>query len=163
MPQIDQVAETFASQFFWLILTFGLAYLVIGRGMVTKVQATIDDRDARVAQDLATAEAARHEADAVEERWRAQENAAREAVQARMAEARAKAAAETEALLKASDAQSNARIAEAEARIAAATATATAEIEQLSAELARDIVARVSGAEVSEDVARGAVKAVMHG
>jgi len=163
MPQIDQIAETFASQFFWLILTFGLAYLVIGRGMVTKVQATIDDRDARIAGDLATAEAARREADAVEERWRAQENAAREAVQARMADARAKAAAETEALLKASDAEHQARIAEAEARIAAATRSARSELEALSAELARDIVARVSGATVSEDVARGAVKAVIHG
>ena len=163
MPQIDQVAATFASQMFWLIVTFGLAYLIIGRGMVPKVQRTMDDRDARVAADLATAEAARTEADAVEEQWRAQENAARDAVQKRMAEARATAASESERLVKAADAEHAARIEAAEARIAQASAGAAAEIENVAADLARDIVARVSGASVSEEAARGAVKAVMHG
>ena len=37
MPQIAQLAETYASQIFWLLLIFGFVYFVIGRGMVPRV------------------------------------------------------------------------------------------------------------------------------
>ncbi|RZM11681.1 MAG: ATPase, partial [Sphingomonas sp.] len=33
MPQLSQVAATYASQIFWLLVTFGLLYFVVGRGM----------------------------------------------------------------------------------------------------------------------------------
>ena len=59
MPQISQLAATYASQIFWLLLTFGFVFFVIGLGMVPKVQGTIDSRDKSVADDLAAAEAAR--------------------------------------------------------------------------------------------------------
>ncbi|UUL82808.1 F0F1 ATP synthase subunit B family protein [Sphingomonas qomolangmaensis] len=163
MPQIEQVAATFASQLFWVVLTFGLAYLIIGRGMVPKVQATMDDRDTQVAGDLQAAEAARVAADADEENWRSQENAAREAARQKLAAAKAQATARTEATLAASDAEHQVRVSAAEAQIAAASQAASGEIEGIAADLARDIVARVSGAPVSEDEARGAVKVVMHG
>ena len=64
MPQIAQLSETFASQIFWVLLFFGLVFFVIGKGMVPKVMATVDARDASVAADLKAAEAARAEADA---------------------------------------------------------------------------------------------------
>lgn len=163
MPQIEQVAATFASQLFWVVLTFGLAYLIIGRGMVPKVQATMDDRDTQVASDLKAADAARVAADADEENWRLQENTAREAARQKLAAAKAQATTRTEATLAASDAEHQMHVSQAEAQIAAASQAASGEIEGIAADLARDIVARVSGAAVTEDEARGAVKAVMHG
>ena len=72
MPQIAQIASTYASQFFWLFLTFGLIYLVVGRGMVPKISGTVQARDNRIADDLAAAERARGEADAREEAYRVQ-------------------------------------------------------------------------------------------
>lgn len=163
MPQIEQVAATFASQLFWVVLTFGIAYLVIGRGMVPRVQATMDDRDTQVEGDLAAAEAARAAADADEESWRSHENAAREATRQKLAAAKAEATARTEATLAASDAEHAARVSAAEGRIASASQAAAGEIEGVAADLARDIVARLSGAQVSDAELRGAVKAVMHG
>ena len=55
MPQIAQIDATFASQLFWLIVTFGIIYLVIGRGMLPKIGATVDARDKRISDDLAEA------------------------------------------------------------------------------------------------------------
>lgn len=161
MPQISQLAATYASQIFWLLLTFGLVFLVVGRGMLPKVQATMADRDAHVAGDLAAAEAARLQADAQEERWRAAENAARADAQGLIAEARAKAATANEAKLAEANEASSARIAEAEARVAAASTAAMAEIEAVAADAARDIVARISGADVSVTEANAAVKEAM--
>lgn len=161
MPQISQLAATYASQIFWLLLTFGAVFLVVGRGMVPKVQATMADRDKVVADDLAAAEAARAAADAQEEAWRVKENAARDAAQTLIADARVQAATASEARLKAAGEASDAHIAAAEARIAAASATAMQEIEGVAAEAAQDIVARVSGAKVTKTEANKAVKAAL--
>ena len=37
MPQIQQLAATYASQIFWLLITFGLLYFGIARTMLPKV------------------------------------------------------------------------------------------------------------------------------
>ncbi len=163
MPQIAQLAATWASQLFWLLLTFGIVYFFIGRGMAPKVQATVDQRDKTVADDLAAAEAARVAADAAEETWRAHENAAREAAQKKLAEARGVAAQATEKQLAIAGGEIDARVAEAEARIASATTAAQAEIATVAAEAAQDIVTRISGVKVSATEAQAAVKAAING
>jgi F-type H+-transporting ATPase subunit b len=163
MPQIEQVAATYASQIFWLLLTFGLVFLVVGLGIVPKVAGTIDDRDRIVTDDLAAAEAARVAADETEERWRVQENAARAAAQARLAQAREAGSANTAQTLAKAQGEVEAKVAAAEARIADASAAARAEIEAMAADAARELVARLSGAEVSVAEAQNAVKAALHG
>jgi len=55
-------------------------------------------------------------------------------------------------------------IAAAEARIQAASNAAMAEIETVAADAARDMVARISGVNASDEAARNAVKAALaHG
>lgn len=163
MPQIEQIAATYASQIFWTLLTFGLVFFVVGLGMLPKVLSTVDERDKTVSDDLAAAEAARVAADAAEEQWRTQDNAARSAVQKRIADARAKGAIKAEKTLATAGAKIDAKIAEAEARIAEASAAANAEIESVAAEAAQDIVARLSGAKVTAAEAKKAVKAALNG
>jgi len=163
MPQISQLAETYGSQIFWLLITFGLVYFVIGRMMATKVVANVEQRDKTVADDLASAEAARAAADQAEEEWRAQENAAREQARAKLAEARTKGAKASETRLAAANAELDAKGAEADARIAAARSAAMSEIDNVAAEAAREIVSRVAGADVDATEARKAVESVRHG
>src|SRR5690606_39562491 len=97
MPQIAQLADTYASQIFWVLVFFGFVFFVIGRGMVPKVMATVDARDKRIADDLAAADAARKAADAEEEAWRVQANRQRAEAQELIAKAKAEAAKATEA------------------------------------------------------------------
>ncbi|MBS0283271.1 MAG: ATPase, partial [Proteobacteria bacterium] len=78
MPQISQLAATYASQIFWLLLTFGIVFFIVGRGMLPRVQKTIDSRDRSIADDLAAASRARDEADKAEEAWRLRDHANRE-------------------------------------------------------------------------------------
>src|SRR5688500_9832169 len=136
MPQIAQLADTYASQFFWLLIFFGFTYFVIGRGMVPKVLATVEARDAQIAADLAAAQAARDEADRQEEAWRARENENRAAAQALLAKAKAEAATKTEQRLGAAQTNIDPRVAGAEARVAAARDAAMSEIEVVAAEAA---------------------------
>lgn len=158
MPQISQLAATWASQIFWLLVTFGAVFFIVGRGMLPKVQATIDSRDKSIAGDLAAASAARDAADRAEADWRQRDQAAREKAQAVVAEARQRAAKASEATLNAANAEQMAKVAEGEARIRDAAARAGTEIEAVAVEAAQAIVARVAGVEVSADEARAAVK-----
>jgi F-type H+-transporting ATPase subunit b len=158
MPQIAQIDATFASQLFWLAITFGLIFLVIGLGMVPKISGTVEARDARIAGDLEAAERARAAADEVEEanRLRAEQDRA-EALKVTQA-AKEASARETEAKVKAADAEINAKVEAAEARLRASTEASLAEIENVAAEAAQDMVAKLSGASVSRDQAAAAVR-----
>jgi F-type H+-transporting ATPase subunit b len=161
MPQIAQISEIFASQLFWLVVTFGLLYVVVGRGMLPKIEATVDARDQRIAGDLAAAEAARASAETLEtaNRERADANRA-DALKVTQA-AKEAAAREAEVKLKAKDAEAAARVSEAEDRIRAASLAAQGEIENVAAEAAQDIVARLTGKTVSRGAAADAVRAAL--
>jgi F-type H+-transporting ATPase subunit b len=165
MPQIRQLTDDgfVSSQIFWLLIVFGLVYVVVGRMMATKVVSTVEQRDKAVTDDLVAAEAARTAADAAEEQWRAQENAAREQAKRKLAEARAAGSKATEQRLGAARAELDARTAEAEQRIAASRTAAMSEIDAVAAEAARDMVLRVAGTEVEISDARRAVESVGHG
>ena len=164
MPQIAQILETYASQFFWLMIVFGLVYFTIGHGMLPKVEATMDARNRKIADDLAAAELARAEADDLGDSGEADLTAARTAAQAKSASAKAKAAKDADARLAKADAEISAKITAADAELAKATAKALSGIETVAAEAAADIVAKVSGAKITSAQAAKAVKAVMsHG
>ena len=162
MPQIAQLAETYLSQIFWLIVTFGLVFLVVGRTMLPRVQATIDDRDTRIQGDLTAAAAARDAADRAEAQWHARDAANRERAQALLADARQQATRASEATLGEANRAQAERIGAREASIRAAADQAIAGIETVAAEAAQAIVARVSGAQVSAEEARVAVRKVLH-
>ena len=157
MPQIAQLALVYQSQWFWLLLTLGAIYLLVGRGIVPKVEATVDARDAQIASDLAEAERLRSEAEADEEAWRARLNAAHVDAQGVAAEAKAASARDAEARVHAADAEVASRVETATASLDEARQGALAQIEGLAAEAARDIVARLTGAQVDDLTARAAV------
>jgi F-type H+-transporting ATPase subunit b len=164
MPQIAQLAETYSSQIFWLLVFFGITFFVIGRGMVPKVMSTVALRDQQIADDLAAAQAARDAADAQEEAWREAEAVNRAKAQELIADAKAKGAAASEKKLKAAQKRLDAKLEKAEAEIAAAREAAMAEVEDVAAEATQDIVARLAGSKVDKRTAKSAVKeALAHG
>ena len=164
MPQLTQLALVYQSQWFWLLVTLAVIFFVVGRGIVPKVEATVDQRDAKIAGDLAAAEAARQAADATEERWRNDLAKVHADAQVAAHDARAKAGEEAAERLAAADAELQSKTADANAKLAAARDSALAAIENVAAEAARDIVAKVSGANVSAAEATTAVKAALaHG
>lgn len=157
MPQLAQLGLVLQSQLFWLLLTLAAIYFIAGRGIVPKVEATVDARDAQIAADLAEAERLRAEADADEEGWRTKMNEVHAAAAAQAAEAKAKANADADKRIAKANAELAKKTAAAEAELDAARTSALAEIEGVAADAARDIVAKLTGATVTEAAARKAV------
>ena len=157
MPQISQLALVYQSQWFWLLLTLAIIFFVVGRGIVPKVEATVDARDAQIARDLAEAERLSAEAEASEGAWRMRINEAHAEAQAVAAEAKAQSARDAEKRVRAADRKLADKAEAAASALAEARSSAMAEIEGVAAEAARDIVARLTGAAVTDDAARAAV------
>ena len=162
MPQIEQLPYIFFSQLFWLAVVFGIVFFGIGRGMLPKIQGTVDLREKKIAEDLERAQAARAAADETEAAWRGRMDAAR-AEAARLAqEAKQASARETEAKVKTAADKINLKVESSEAKIRDAVASARAEIEKVAAEASRDMVQRLTGIKVDPREAAAAVKSELN-
>ena len=163
MPQINQLSEIFFSQLFWLLVVFGIIYFGIARGMVPKIQSTVELREKRIAEDLASAQAARAAAEETEAAYRERMDASRAEAAELTRTARQEAALETEAKVRAASEKIAKKIASAEAKIRSAAEAARSEIEAVAVEATQELVARLTGGKVDRDRAAAAVKAEFHG
>lgn len=165
MPQISQFAESWyaASQIFWVLLTFGFVFFVIGLGMLPKIEATVDLRDRKIAEDLAAAKTAHASAETLDEQYRAMLDVSRSDATKALQAAKDKAAKDAEKKLAKTEADLSEKLVGAEKALSEAKSSALAEIEDVALEAAKDIVALISGAKVSAAEAGKAVKAVLNG
>jgi F-type H+-transporting ATPase subunit b len=162
MPQLSQLSEVYLSQLLWLAVALGFIFFVIARGMVPKIQATVDQRESKIAGDLEAAQQARAAADETEAAWRSRMDSAR-AEAARLAqEAKAHSARETEARVKAAAEKINLKAQSAEGEIRDALDAARGEIEAVAVEATREMVARLTGIEINPSEAAAAVKAELN-
>ena len=162
MPQIDQLSEIFFSQLFWLTIVFGFIFFVIGKGMLPKIQGTVELRAKKVGDDLERAQAARAEAEETEAAWRARMDAARADAAKLAQDARQDIALKTEAKVRKAADQINAKVDAAEQQIRDKGQSARAEIEAVAAEATQEMVARLTGIKVDKKEAADAVKAELH-
>lgn len=160
MPQINQLLLVYQSQWFWLFLVLAAIYFGIGRGMLPRIERVVEDRNARIAADLAGAERARAGADAAEESARAADAEARAAAHEITARVKAAAAKDAEGRLAKAEAGVAQKLAAAEAGLQSARSDALASLEAVAVEVAQEIVSKVSGATVTAAKAQSAVRAV---
>jgi F-type H+-transporting ATPase subunit b len=162
MPQLSQLSEVYLSQFLWLAIALGFIFFVIARGMVPKIQATVDAREKRIADDLERAQSARAAADETEAAWRARMDGARAEAGRIAQEAKAESGRDTEAKVKAAADKINLKVESAQAKIRDSLAAARSEIESVAAEATQEMVRRVAGLAVDKNEAAAAVKAELN-
>jgi F-type H+-transporting ATPase subunit b len=162
MPQLSQLSQVYLSQFLWLAIALGFIFFVIARGMVPKIQATVEAREQRIAGDLDAAQKARVAADETEAAWRARMDAARSDAARIAQEAKAESARKTEAKVKAAADKINVKVEAAQASIRNALESARAEIEKVAAEATQEMVRRLTGLKVDSREAAAAVKAELN-
>lgn len=162
MPQLSQLSEVALSQFLWLAIALGFIFFVIGRGMVPKIQATVDAREKQISADLERAQEARAAADETEAAWRARMDAARTEAARVANEAKQASARDTETKLKAAADKLALKVSNAEAKIRKARESARAEIEAVAAHAAQELVSTLTGIKVDKKDAADAVKAELH-
>ncbi|MCL6728636.1 ATPase [Sphingomonas hankyongi] len=162
MPQIEQLPFIFSSQLFWLAIVFGIIFFGIGRGMLPKIQSTVEAREQKIAEDLERAKSARAEAEETEAAWRARMDAARAEAAKLAQDARQESSRDTEAQVRGAADKISLRVEAAAKQIREAVTSARKEIETVAADATQDMVARLTGITVNEKEAAAAVKAELN-
>jgi F-type H+-transporting ATPase subunit b len=162
MPQFDQ-ADTFVSQIFWLVVTFGVLYLVLRYALLPRIADVLESRQDRIAKDLEEAEKFKSESEEALKAYEAALASARSSAQETAAAAKAEAAKEAEKRSAELEAKLAGELKTAEARIQEVRSQAVSGIREIAQGTAQAITAKLVGVDVSSGDAEAAVKDAMPG
>ncbi|MBV8840509.1 MAG: F0F1 ATP synthase subunit B [Alphaproteobacteria bacterium] len=149
--------DTFASQLFWLAITFVALYLVISRVAVPRIGGIIEAREKRIAGDIADAQRLKVDSEAALGAYEKSLADARNRAQTMGNEIRDRLHAEAEGNRKALEAKLNTQLADSEKQIAATKSSAMANVRGIAVDAAAAIVERLTGAAPPASAVQAAV------
>ncbi len=154
---------TFASQLFWLVIAFALLYALMAKVALPRVGAIIENRQKRIADDIADAGKLKTQSDEAISAYEKALADARARAQAIANETRDKQAAAAEATRKKLEGELNAKLAEAEKTIAATKQAAMANVHGIAADATKAIVERLIGTVPADSAVDAAVAEALKG
>ncbi len=147
-PPFD--SSTFASQLFWLAITFGLFYYLMSKVALPRISDILETRSDRIAQDLDEANRLKEESDAAIAAYEQELAEARSRAHGIAQEARDSAKAELDAKRAGVEAELAEKITDAEKRIADVRTTAMKEVGTIAEDTASVIVSQLVGGRVTK-------------
>lgn len=161
MPQLD--ISTYASQLFWLVVCFGVLYVLLSRLALPRIATALEERRDRIADELDQAAQMKSQSEEVLAAYEALLAESRERAHALAQETRHKLQQEAEAQRQKLDAELREKVADAEARIKDSRAQAREQLQGVSSELAGLILQRLVGTSVpQQQIDESVAKALKH-
>ncbi|MGV6871413.1 F0F1 ATP synthase subunit B [Pseudochelatococcus sp. B33] len=154
-------AETYASQLFWLALTFAFLYWFVSKIALPRIGSVIEERRQRIDTDLADAATLKAQADEAFKAYETGLAAAKSNAQTIAEETRARLAGESEARRKVLEQELSAKIASAETAIAETKTQALSHVGEIATEAASTIVERLLGSAPPAGEVEKAVKSAL--
>ncbi|MBO0345933.1 F0F1 ATP synthase subunit B [Roseibium limicola] len=142
-PPFD--SATFASQILWLAITFGLFYWIMKNVAVPRIAGILEDREDRIAGDMAEANRLKQETDAAIAAYEQALAEARNKAHGIASETRAKLKADNEARRVSAEAEIAAKVSAAETQIAEHKSGAMEKIEEIATETTSALIERLLG------------------
>lgn len=143
LPQLD--FSTWAGQIFWLVITFGILYLVLAKFILPRLATGIVDRKDRIHDDLDSAANMQREAEEAEKSYNQTLAAARAKAHNVAETTRSAVDAEIKTEVDAAEADMDRQAAAAEARISELRAKAMSNVEGIASDAAGDIYKALIG------------------
>jgi F-type H+-transporting ATPase subunit b len=140
--------QNFAPQLIWLVLIFGVLYVLLSRIALPRVGKILSDRESKIAADLDTARSLQTKAQEAAAANDATLAAKRAEAQAIGRDSAQKVTAEVAAQRAAVESDFAAKLAAADARIVAAKAQALGNVEQIATDAAGAIIEKLTGGRV---------------
>lgn len=148
LPQLD--ITTWPNQLFWLVVTFGIGYIIMSRMITPRIGNVIEQRGRTIQDDLNRAKEAEAEAQTMKAEFEASLDDAR----AKAADAAQKAMSEAKAKAEEAEAELSAKLAKktktAETKLAKIRDEALANINEVASEVTQDAVKAVIGMTVTK-------------
>ena len=156
MPQLDPTS--FATQIFWLVITFGVLYAILSRVALPRVADILAARRNKIDGDLDAAATLKSEAESVLKAYEKAMADARSQAQATLRQAAEDLAADAATKNAALSERLNREIKAAEERIGAAKTRAVDQIAEIAAAAASQATARLIGRAPDANAVRAAVE-----
>ncbi len=156
MPQLDQT--WFASQLFWLAVTFALLYVMMARAAIPRIQGVLESRWKKIRGDLDKAKTLQEKAEAMDAEYKASRELTQVEASAILANAGAEAAAfavKHHAML---DAELQVKAAEAQEKITSARGQAMEDMEDVAADISLEIVRKLADIKVTRKQAEAVIR-----
>ncbi|HET9716824.1 MAG TPA: F0F1 ATP synthase subunit B [Pseudolabrys sp.] len=156
-------SDTFASQLFWLAITFVLLYVLMARLALPRVRSVIENRQKQIADDLADASRLKSESEAAVADYEKALAEARASAQAIANETRERYVAEADARRKSLEDELNKKLAQAEKTIAVTKEAAMTNVRSIAEDATRAIVQRLIGQAPDDKAVAKALSEVLKG
>lgn len=150
----------FASQLFWLAISFGLLYFLLSRFVLPRIGGVIEERRDRIADDLDAAAEMKAQADETVAAYEKELAEARARASKVAGEAKAEADADIAEAMAEADKALDVKLEDSETRIADARASALAEVRAIASEAAAVAAEQLAGLDVKAADADKAVDKV---
>ena len=157
LPQLD--ISTWPSQIFWLVVIFGVGYVMMAKVVTPKIGTVLEDRRTRLDGDLGKAREASAEAAKIRAEYEADLETARNDAAAFARQAAVEAAEKAAAVEGKADKKLASKVASAEKKLAEAKAEAMENLNTVAAEAALDAVKGLTGLKATKAQADKIVKA----
>ncbi|MDQ0313941.1 F0F1 ATP synthase subunit B [Amorphus orientalis] len=157
-PAFD--AAQFPSHLFWLAISFGILYFLMVRVIVPRLGGILEDRRDRIAGDLGEAERLREETDAAVEAYETELAEARKKAHAIAQERREQIKADNDARRRKAEEDLSGKIAAAESQIADIKAKALGEVETIATDAAEAVLETIQAVSVERSEVESAVRTV---
>lgn len=158
-PPFD--TTTFASQLLWLVLSFGLLYLLMSRVALPRIGRILEERHDRIADDLEEAAKHKAESEAAQVAYEKALNEARAKANAIAGETRGRLSADADANRKALEAELATKLSAAEDRIAATKTEALTHVKGIAVDATGAIVSTLIGSAPTAGELESAVDAAL--
>lgn len=159
MPQLDPTS--FASQIFWLALSFLILYWLMAKVALPKVASTLYSRKEKISSDLHDASRLAKEAEVIESYYTGDIQKARSEASALLAESSRQAETEAQQRHREFDEMLEKKLAESEKQLAKSREAALQEIVAISSGLSRAIVKRLTELDVTDKDSAEKVKDIL--
>ena len=147
MPQLNP--EFWISQIFWLILTFGIMYLVLSKLILPKISNNLESRKSQILENIEAAEKQREDSDAKLKEYDEIISKSKLEANSIFNQAREKAIKDISAKRQVLDKQIDKEIAEAEKEIDVLKKSAPNKINKIAIETSSELLQKLIGAEVN--------------
>ena len=162
MPQLEQI-HTYLSQIFWLVVTFGCVYLILWKTALPRISSILQEREARIDEDLRKAQQFRKEANEAVTAYEVSIEKARLEAQSIIRTANERIAANVLVRQGELTEKIKSELSAAETRIEKARDNALESIQTVAIEVAQVATARLTSFEVAATDAKSAVTEVIKG
>jgi F-type H+-transporting ATPase subunit b len=150
----------FASQLFWLAISFAVLYILLSRLVLPRIGGVIEERKDKIADDLDAAAQLKAQADETVAAYEKELTEARARGSKTAAEAKAEADAEIAEAIAEADRELDQKLTDSEHRIAELRAEALAQVRSIASDTAIAVAEHIAGLDVDAAAADKAVDKV---